>query len=78
MQFVVQRQGLDADGARISLDCSTIGRAKFEERVPSKTGCAASNRIISQTIVTPEWGSRRASERVTIADSVGLDFPLDR
>ena len=32
------------------------------------------DRIISQTIVTPERGSRRASERVTIADSVALDF----
>ena len=32
------------------------------------------DRIISQTIVTPERGSRRASERVTIADSVGLEF----
>jgi len=36
------------------------------------------DRIISQTIVTPERGSRRASERVTIADSIGLDFLLDR
>ena len=33
VQFVVQRQGLDADLARISLDYSTMGRAKFEERV---------------------------------------------
>ena len=32
------------------------------------------DRIISQTIVTPERGTRRASERVTIADSVALDF----
>jgi predicted AAA+ superfamily ATPase len=32
------------------------------------------DRIISQTIVTPERGSRRASERVTIADSVALGF----
>ena len=34
-------------------------------------------RIISQTIVTPERGSRRASERVTIADSVALGFLSD-
>lgn len=33
VQFVVQRQGLDTDLARISLDYSTMGRAKFEERV---------------------------------------------
>jgi predicted AAA+ superfamily ATPase len=32
------------------------------------------DRIISQTIITPERGTRRASERVTIADSIGLDF----
>jgi len=32
------------------------------------------DRIISQTIVIPERGSRRASERVTIADSVDLSF----
>ena len=33
VQFVVQRQGLDTDLAMISLDYSTMGRAKFEERV---------------------------------------------
>jgi hypothetical protein len=33
VQFVVQRQGLDTDVTRISLDYSTMGRAKFEERV---------------------------------------------
>jgi predicted AAA+ superfamily ATPase len=32
------------------------------------------DRIISQTIVTPERGSRRASDRITVADSVALDF----
>ena len=35
------------------------------------------DRIISQTIVTPDRGSRRASETVTIADSVGLGFLSD-
>ncbi|MEJ2580459.1 MAG: hypothetical protein P8127_02295, partial [Acidobacteriota bacterium] len=30
---MVQRQGLDTDLSRISLDYSTMGRAKFEERV---------------------------------------------
>lgn len=33
VRFVVQRQGLDTDLARISLDYSTMGRVKFEERV---------------------------------------------
>ena len=33
VRFVVQRQGLDTDLARISLDYSTTGRAEFEERV---------------------------------------------
>jgi hypothetical protein len=33
VRFVVQRQRLDTDLARISLDYSTMGRAKFEERV---------------------------------------------
>ena len=33
VRFVVQRQGLDTDLAMISLDYSTMGRAKFEERV---------------------------------------------
>ena len=32
------------------------------------------DRIISRTIVTPDRGSRRASEAVTIADSVSLGF----
>jgi len=35
---------------------------------------AGADRIISQTIVTPDRGARRASEKVTIADSVGLGF----
>jgi hypothetical protein len=35
-------------------------------------------RIISQTIVTPDQGSRRPSERVNIADSVALSFLTDR
>ena len=32
------------------------------------------DRIVSRTIVTPERGSRRASEGVTIADSIDLEF----
>jgi hypothetical protein len=32
------------------------------------------DRIISQTIVTPDPGSRRLSDRVAVADSVGLSF----
>ncbi len=35
------------------------------------------DRIISQTIVTPERGSRRASDRVWVADSVALSFLSD-
>lgn len=33
VRFVIQRQRLDTDLARISLDYSTMGRARFEERV---------------------------------------------
>ena len=33
VRFVVQRQGLDTDLARISLDYSTVGRKGFEQRV---------------------------------------------
>jgi hypothetical protein len=33
VRFVAQRQGLDTDLARISLDYSTVGRARFKERV---------------------------------------------
>lgn len=33
-----------------------------------------SDRIISQTIVTPERGTRRVSDKVTVADSIDLDF----
>lgn len=36
------------------------------------------DRILSRAIVTPERGSRRASNRVTIADSVELGFLPDR
>jgi predicted AAA+ superfamily ATPase len=36
-----------------------------------------SDRITSQTIVTPDPGSRRASDRVTIADSVAVSFLSD-
>ena len=35
------------------------------------------DRITSQTIVTPDPGTRRASDRVTIADSVALSFLSD-
>lgn len=33
VKFVIQRQAIDTDIARISLDYSTMGRAKFEQRV---------------------------------------------
>lgn len=33
VRFVIQRQRLDTDLARISLDYSTMGRARFEDRV---------------------------------------------
>ena len=36
------------------------------------------DRIVSQTIVTPDRGTRRASEAVRIADSVSLDFLTSR
>lgn len=35
-------------------------------------------RILSRTIVTPDRGSRQASDRVTIADSIDLGFLPDR
>jgi hypothetical protein len=36
------------------------------------------DRVVSRTIVTPDRGTRRASEAVTIADSVPLDFLTSR
>jgi predicted AAA+ superfamily ATPase len=36
------------------------------------------DRILSQTIITPDRGSRRASETVTIADSISLGFLSSR
>lgn len=35
------------------------------------------DRIVSRTIVTPERGTRRTSQAVTIADSVALEFLSD-
>ena len=70
----------------LELTPGACGRTSEEYRTPvtvlaSLQRCAraieslvGTDRIISETIVTPERGSRRVSERVVVADSVALDF----
>ncbi len=57
---------------------ATTGRKKVIQTEIVKIVGPGTYCIISQTIVTPERGSRRASDMVTIADSVALDFLSNR
>ena len=72
VRFVVQRQGLDTDLARISLDYSTVGRAKFEERV---------NQICRKARLTPgsyqvEISEDKNSKRVSVEIRYEAEFSI--
>jgi hypothetical protein len=61
VQFVIQREGLDTDIARISLDYSTMGRAKFEQRVHQVCRKARLNPGSYQVEITDDTNSKRVS-----------------
>jgi len=72
VRFVVQRQGLDTDLARISLDYSTMGREKFEERVDA---------ICQKAGLTPgsyqiDISEDKNSKRVTVEIRYEAEFSI--
>ena len=64
VQFVIQRQGLDTDIARISLDYSTMGRAKFEERVHQICRKAGLKPDSYQVDISEDENSKRISVEI--------------
>ena len=64
VRFVIQRQGLDTDLARISLDFSTMGRAKFEERVDGLCRKARLAPGSYQVDISEDTNSRRVSVEI--------------
>lgn len=64
VQFVIQRQGLDTDIARISLDYSTAGRAKFEERVHQVCRKAGLSPGSYQVDIAEDKNSKRVSVEI--------------
>jgi hypothetical protein len=64
VRFVVQRQGLDTDLARISLDYSTMGRAKFEKRVDQICRKARLEPGSYQVDISEDKNSKRVSVEI--------------
>ena len=64
VQFVVQRQGLDTDLARISLDYSTMGRANFEKRVEQICRKARLQPGSYQVDISEDTNSKRVSVKI--------------
>jgi hypothetical protein len=74
VRFVVQRQGLDTDLARISLDYSTVGHAKFEQRVDQicrKAGLTAGD---YQVKISEDTNSRRVSVEIQYEAEFSIFF----
>ena len=63
-RFLIQRQGLDTDLARISLDYSTMGRAEFEERVDQICRKAKLRPGSYQVDISEDKNSRRVSVEI--------------
>ena len=61
VRFVVQRQGLDTDLARISLDYSTVGRAGFEKRIDQICRKARLEPGSYEVDITEDKNSKRVS-----------------
>jgi hypothetical protein len=64
VRFVVQRQGLDTDLTRISLDYSTMGRAKFEKRVDQICRKARLEPGSYQVDISEDRNSKRVSVEI--------------
>jgi hypothetical protein len=74
VRFVVQRQGLDTDLARISLDYSTTGRVRFGERVDRvcrKAGLAPGS---YQVDISEDKNSKRVSVEVRYEAEFSIFF----
>ena len=74
VRFVVQRQGLDTDLARISLDYSTMGRAKFEERVDRICRKARLNPGSYQVDISEDKNSKRVSVEIRYEAEFSIFF----
>jgi hypothetical protein len=74
VRFVVQRQGLDADLARISLDYSTVGRVKFEERVHQICRKARLKPGSYEVDISEDENSRRVSVEIRYEAEFSIFF----
>jgi len=74
VRFVVQRQGLDTDIARISLDYSTMGRVKFEERVHQICRKARLDPGSYQVDIVEDKNSKRVSVEIRYEAEFSIFF----
>jgi len=74
VRFVVQRQGLDTDLARISLDYSTMGRKKFEERAHQICRKARLNPGSYQLEISEDANSKRVSVEIRYEAEFSIFF----
>lgn len=78
VRFVVQRQGLDTDLARISLDYSTVGRARFEERVDRICRKAGLSPESYQVKISEDENSKRVSVEIRYEVEFSIFFVTRR
>ena len=74
VRFVVQRQGLDTDLARISLDYSTTGRKNFEERVHQICRKARLNPGEYEIEISEDKNARRVSVEIRYQAEFSIFF----
>jgi len=74
VRFVVQRQGLDTDLSRISLDYSTMGRAKFERRVDQICRKARLEPGSYQVDISEDTNSKRVSVEIRYEAEFSIFF----
>jgi hypothetical protein len=74
VKFVVQRQGLDSDLARISLDYSTVGPVKFEERVHQICRKARLKPGSYQVDISEDKNSKRVSVEIRYEAEFSIFF----
>ena len=74
VRFVVQRQGLDTDLARISLDYSTMGRANFEKRVDQICRKARLKPGSYQIDISEDKNSKRVSVKIRYEAEFSIFF----
>jgi len=74
VRFVVQRQGLDSDLSRISLDYSTVGPVKFEERVHQICRKARLKPGSYQVDITEDKNSKRVTVEIRYEAEFSIFF----